>query len=185
MISDFLWHLPPSYRPISSIWPPSPLQTGDVVYGWPLCRISTQKKGFDWNGLQSHWSSWLLVHKKPGPQEIWFQNENHFTAFNAGTKFWGTKFLGDQISQGQKQPRTLRSKWDRGPFQLLLQKEFHPNANLVQQPGESQQFKVAFTAGNCGWLWSKPLMRKVRTSRRHLLAEKELSMVHGTVRPCY
>ena len=27
----------------------------------------------------------------------------------------------------------------------------------------------------------KPFMRKVRTSRRHLLAEKELSMVHGTL----
>ena len=27
----------------------------------------------------------------------------------------------------------------------------------------------------------KPLMRKVRTSRRHLLAEKELSMIHGTL----
>jgi hypothetical protein len=135
--------------------------------------ISIQKKEYD----RSHLSPWLLVHKKPGPQEIWFQNKIHFTAFNAGTKFLGTKFLGDQISQGPKQPRKLRSKWDRGPFQLLLQKEFHTNANLVQQPGESQQFKVAFTAGNCGWLWSKPLMRIVRTSRRHLLAEKELSMV--------
>ena len=34
---------------------------------------------------------------------------------------------------------------------MPLQKEFLPNGNLVQQPGEPQQFKVAFTAGNCGW----------------------------------
>ena len=30
----------------------------------------------------------------------------------------------------------------------------------------------------------KPLMRKVRTSRRHLLPEKKLSMEHGTYQAC-
>ena len=30
------------------------------------------------------------------------------------------------------------------------EKGIHPTANLVQQPSEPQQFKVDFTAGNCG-----------------------------------
>ena len=55
----------------------------------------------------------ILVPMKFGPRQIW-------TLRNAGPKLWGpnfsvprslgTKFLGDQKSQG--------SEYDRGPFQL-------------------------------------------------------------------
>ena len=94
------WQFLPYFDTHKRVWLKwSPISFGSLTFGpreiWSLRNLGPRNLG-----------PRNLVSEKFSPQEIWFQHENHFTAFYAGNNFlraqisWGTNFSGSKKASG-------------------------------------------------------------------------------------